>query len=104
MRHVLAAFIGIVSVSLAAQAPPGVLAIRDITVIPATGGPSMPATTVLIRGDRIFSVGPSDAVAIPPGARVIDGTGKYLMPGLIDMHVHLSKTRGSSLGLFVVSG
>jgi len=43
-------------------------------------------------------------VAIPTEARVVDGTGKFLLPGLIDMHVHLSKTRGSALGLFVANG
>ena len=90
--------------ALAAQSPEDLLAIRNVTVVPATGGPSSPATTVLIRGDRIAALGPADAVAIPAGARVVDGTGKFLMPGLIDMHVHLSKTRASALGLFVANG
>jgi len=81
-----------------------VLAIRQVTVIPMTGRASMPAMTVLVRGDRIAAVGPSDDVAIPPGARVVDGTGRFLMPGLIEMHAHLSKTRASAMGLFVLNG
>jgi imidazolonepropionase-like amidohydrolase len=94
--------------TLAAQGPEAeratVLAIRNVTVIAMTGSGSMPATTVVIRGDRIAAIGPSNEVTIPTGARVIDGTGRFLLPGLIDMHAHVSKTRASSLGLFVVNG
>jgi len=95
-------------VALAAQAPPreqvSTLAIRNVTVVPVTGAPSLPATTVVVRGDRIAAIGPANEVAIPTGARVVDGTGRFLLPGFIDMHVHLSKTRASSIGLFVVNG
>lgn len=80
------------------------LAIRNVTVVPATGGPSIHAATVLIRGDRIAVVGPAHAVAIPAGVRVVDGTGQFLLPGLIDLHIHLSKTRGSAMGLLVANG
>ncbi len=104
MLRITAALIALLAVSLVAQTPQGVLAIRNITVVPATGGSSMPAMTVLIRGDRIAAVGPANAVAIPAEARVVDGAGKFLLPGFIDMHVHLSKTRGSALGLFVANG
>src|SRR5688572_24263739 len=90
--------------SFAAQAPRGVLAIRNVTVVAGTGGASMPAMTIIVRGDRIAAIGPAAAVAIPAGARVVDGAGKFLLPGLIDMHVHVSKTRGSALGLFVANG
>jgi imidazolonepropionase-like amidohydrolase len=104
MGKSIAALIALLAGTLVAQTPQGALAIRNVTVVPATGGPSIPATTVLIRGDRIAVVGPSDAVTIPAEARVVDGTGKFLLPGLIDLHVHLSKTRGSALGLFVANG
>lgn len=46
--------------------------------------------TVLVDGDRIVEVGPVDAVAVPEGAVVIDGAGRTLVPGLIDMHTHLA--------------
>ena len=87
-----------------ATAQTDVFAILNVTVVPATGGPPMPATTVVVRGDRIADVGPASDVQVPAGARVIDGSGRFLMPGLIDMHVHLSKTRGSAMGLFVANG
>jgi imidazolonepropionase-like amidohydrolase len=44
--------------------------------------------TVLIRGERIESLGPASHVRVPAGAQVIDGSGKWLIPGLVDAHVH----------------
>lgn len=44
--------------------------------------------SVLVRGDRIVAIGPAVSFATPAGARVIDGTGKFCIPGLIDAHVH----------------
>jgi imidazolonepropionase-like amidohydrolase len=49
--------------------------------------------TVVIEGNGIRDVG--TAVQTPAGARVIDGTGKFLIPGMIDAHVHLRGGRGS---------
>jgi imidazolonepropionase-like amidohydrolase len=80
------------------------LAIRTVTVIPCNGAPAFENATVLIRDDRIAAVGPAAEVTIPAGARIIEGAGKFLVPGLIDMHAHLSKARGSALGLFVANG
>jgi imidazolonepropionase-like amidohydrolase len=45
--------------------------------------------TVLVRGKQIAAVGSSDRIAVPADARIIDGTGGFLMPGLADMHIHL---------------
>ena len=50
--------------------------------------------TVVVRGDRIVSIGAGDRIAVPPGAIVIDGTGRFLMPGLTDAHVHLEAWQG----------
>jgi imidazolonepropionase-like amidohydrolase len=71
------------------------LAIRGATVIPVVGDP-IPNATVLVSGDRIIAVGPTSEIQIPAGARVIDGTGRFLVPGLIEMHGHLSKARASA--------
>ncbi len=49
--------------------------------------------TVIVRGDRIAYVGPTDGTPEVPGARTVDGTGHVLIPGLIDLHTHVSKTR-----------
>jgi imidazolonepropionase-like amidohydrolase len=80
------------------------IAFRNVTVIAGTGAPPTQNATVLVRGDRIAAVGPAAETAIPPEARVIEGNGRYLMPGFIELHSHVSKARGSSLGLFVANG
>ena len=64
-------------------------ALTNAVIIDGTGGTPIENGTVLIRGDRIASVGVSDSVAVPADARVIDVAGKTVMPGLADMHVHL---------------
>jgi hypothetical protein len=71
-------------------ADPGVLAITNVTVIDATGAPPRRRTTVLIRGERIVAVGPARLVPVPRGARVLDGRGRFLIPGLWDMHTHIT--------------
>ena len=65
------------------------LALTGVNVVDVTDGAVHPDQTVLITKNRITAVGPSRSVAVPSGARVIDARGKYLIPGLIDMHVHL---------------
>src|SRR5215218_9059287 len=75
--------------SLAQSAVPQMtIAITDVTLIDATGAPPRPKTTVVIEGDRIAEIRDSDAGAIPSGVSVVDGTGRYLIPGLWDAHVH----------------
>jgi len=69
------------------------LAITHVTVIDVTGGPSRPGMTVLTSDDRITAIGPTDSLVTPPGATVVDGTGKYVIPGLWDMHVHATMDR-----------
>ncbi len=72
-----------------AQAPgPPTLAITHVTVIDMTGTPPRPGMTVVATNGHIVAVGPFDSVPRPPGALVLDGTGKYVIPGLWDMHVH----------------
>jgi len=64
------------------------LVIKRVTVIDATGRGTEPNMTVIVDGDRIVAVGPSRRTHIPRKAVVIDDTGKFLIPGLWDMHVH----------------
>ena len=72
------------------NAPPrSTLAITRVTVIDTTGGPPKSDQTVVVADGRIAAVGPAGAVRPPAEARVIDGTGKFLIPGLWDMHVHV---------------
>lgn len=65
-------------------------AVTHALLIDGRGGPPVPNTTVVMRGDVITSVGPTATTAIPSGARVIDAHGRAILPGLADMHVHLA--------------
>jgi hypothetical protein len=67
-----------------------VLVIENVTLIDGTSRPPAQGVTVVIEGDRIRSVS-TGATAPREGARRIDGTGKYAIPGLMDMHVHLRR-------------
>lgn len=66
-----------------------VIALVGGTVVAIDGGAPVPNATVLIQGERILHVGPADAVAVPTGARIVPMPGKWLLPGLMNMHVHL---------------
>jgi imidazolonepropionase-like amidohydrolase len=68
---------------------PGVFAITDVTVIPMAGDTTLRDATVVVRDGRIAEVGATRNVKVPSGARRVDGRGKYLIPGLADMHTHL---------------
>jgi len=67
---------------------PQSLVIKHVKVIDATGRGPEPNMTVIVDGDRIVAVSPSRRTHIPRKAVVVDGTGKFLIPGLWDMHVH----------------
>jgi imidazolonepropionase-like amidohydrolase len=64
------------------------IAIRDVTIVDAQGGPPQPGMTVLIDGERIAAVGRMNEIGIPEKAQAVNATGKFLVPGLWDMHVH----------------
>jgi imidazolonepropionase-like amidohydrolase len=67
-----------------------ILAITHVTVIDASGAPPQLDSTVIVRGPTILSVGPSVSTPIPKRADVINAAGKFLIPGLADMHMHLT--------------
>ena len=74
---------------VAAAATPSVTALVGGTVVVVDGGPPIPNATVLIDGERIIAVGPAASTPVPVGANVISMVGKWLIPGLMNMHVHL---------------
>lgn len=80
-----------------------VLAVTGVTVIDMTGALPRREMTVVISGDRIIALGTTGKVRIPRTAQVVDGRGKFLIPGLWDMHVHLLKDR-TPLPMFVANG
>lgn len=68
--------------------------ITNVTVMDVEKMKAVPAQTVVVSGDRITAVGPVKKINVPAGATVIDGSGKYLMPGLVDAHVHFFQSGG----------
>lgn len=75
------------------------IAIQDVTVIDVAAAATHPHMTVVIDGERIQSIGK----ATPAGARIVNGAGKFLIPGLWDMHVHLWYKQ-NQLPLFIAYG
>lgn len=71
------------------------------TVIDGNGGPPIENSVVVIQGNKILSVGSKSRTKIPKAAKVIDVTGKYIVPGLIDMHIHYHDWMGE---LFLAHG
>lgn len=90
----------LISVCLCAPAAYSDLLIRDITVVDVKTGSEVPHQSILIRRDRIVAVG--NHVAAPKDSQVVNGAGKYAIPGLWDMRVHLSSEK--QLGHFLSQG
>ncbi len=72
----------------AGPAAQNALAITHVSVIDVASGAINPDNTVLVTGNRITYAGPATSATIPATATVIDGRGKFVIPGLWDMHVH----------------
>ena len=77
-----------VSFLLACSASPPPVVLHDVTVIDGTGTVGRPYQVIVLQGDRISQLGPVDDVEIPDGARVMDFSGKFVVPGFVDLHVH----------------
>lgn len=78
----------LVSAEPRTQQLPDQVAVIHVTVIDATGAKPKHDMTVIITGDRITGLGKTGKVRIPKTAHVVDATGKFLIPGLWDMHIH----------------
>jgi imidazolonepropionase-like amidohydrolase len=85
MKQLLAALLFVTAAAAHAQT----LVLAGGRLIDGYGGPPLDDAVVIIEGNRIKAVGREGAIAIPAGARVIDTNGYTVMPGLMDMHVHL---------------
>jgi len=105
-RSVLAVILvsGLVSSNAAAEST----AFVNVNLIAMLDDRVVPAQTVVVSDGRIVAIGPVDITELPLGAMVVDGTDRYLMPGLVEMHAHIADTRSASLnstlGLFVANG
>jgi imidazolonepropionase-like amidohydrolase len=75
---------------LVAPEASGTFAIVGATLIDGTGTPALPNSTVLVRNGRIAAVGAAGKIPLPPHTRVVHAEGKFLLPGLWEMHTHYS--------------
>ena len=111
-RHTLTLLLIVLLPSvLLAQAKPNnySLVLTHVTIIDMTGAPAKPDMTVVITGNRIAGLGRSGEIQLPQDARVVDASGKYLIPGLWDMHAHTVYDKATDvertlLPLFVANG
>jgi imidazolonepropionase-like amidohydrolase len=70
--------------------PANVVAIKAGRLVDVVNGTVLKDQTIIVNGERIASVGPSASAKVPAGARVIDLSAQTVLPGLIDMHTHLT--------------
>ena len=70
------------------QTTPTVLVLRGGTLVDVASGKEIPDSTIVIRGERIEQIGTAASTAIPEGAQIMEARGKWIVPGLIDSHVH----------------
>lgn len=84
------------------------VAIINVNVIPMTSETVIPAQTVVVRDGTIAAIGAVESVPAPEDAVVIDGTDRYLMPGFVEMHAHVTSTEPADvqplLDLFLANG
>jgi len=95
------------SMVTAAQVSP--VAFVDVTVLPMTGPESIAGQTVVVQDGRVVAVGPAGQIEIPAGATRVDGAGRYLMPGIAEMHGHYAQDPDSQVArdilfLYVANG
>ncbi|MEO1625197.1 MAG: amidohydrolase family protein [Bacteroidota bacterium] len=73
--------------------PKGIVAFTNATIITMEGDEVLDKATLVVEGEKIMAIGPSGTTKIPKSAKIIDCTGKTIMPGLIDVHAHLGAFR-----------
>lgn len=80
------------------------LVFDNVTVIDVEHGTRIPHRRVVIIGDHIRAIGIADSVPVPSGAHVVNANGKYLIPGLWDMHTHSRTATAIFYPLFLANG
>ncbi len=107
MNRSLLVLLLLVSLFAGAASAQDDVAITRVTIVDVERGRLVPDQTVLIAAGRIAAVEPAERAHVPAGVRTIDGREKFLIPGLLDMHVHLTasgKTTEVELPLFIANG
>lgn len=82
-----------VGLELPMDKPAGLVALKGARIISMKGDEVIENGTILIKDNKIEAIGKADDVKIPSGAKVIDCSGKTIMPGMVDVHSHLSTWR-----------
>jgi hypothetical protein len=103
MRLSLALRIALSASALCGRLCAASVVVENVTVIDVASGVLRPHLTAIIEGDRIAALGPQGSVRAPLNARIVDGTGRYLSPGLWDMRVQLLNP-GRQLPAFLAFG
>ena len=86
LKYGLTFIIGLLALTLSGQND---LLIRDISILPMSKDTLLLHKSVLIQNGKIVEIGEKDQIRVPDGATIVPGTGKFLMPGLAEMHSHL---------------
>src|SRR3954454_20200387 len=80
------------------------VAVTDFTLIDPRYGAATPHSSIVIAGDRIAARGPAASTRIPAGARIVRASGKFVIPGLWDMHVHVGEIEEDWFPLYLANG
>lgn len=78
-----------------------ILVLTGGTLIDGRGGAPVVDAVVVTQGDRVVAAGPASRTPVPANAaRIIDARGLYMLPGLIDLHIHFTQQRGADMGKY----
>lgn len=89
MRKGISLIVFVATLVFAAGAAAQVTVLTHATVIDGTGAAARRDFAVVMEGGRIRELGPASSIATPPGAAVVDLTGKFIVPGIINAHGHV---------------
>src|SRR4051812_36029688 len=90
MKQLLAMLVAACATLAAQTIPPSVLVVRAARLIDGAGGAPLTPAMVIVRGERIDAVG--STLTVPAGARVLDLGAATILPGMIDLHTHLTSS------------
>jgi len=91
---VLVGLLALLTLSLAQQSPEEMLVIDHVNIFDGNGGPVIKNGVIIVQGDRIRDIGRRGNIKARPGVTILDASGKFAIPGLIDAHVHFDQSAG----------
>jgi imidazolonepropionase-like amidohydrolase len=94
----------LVLLAAAADAAAQATVLQHVTLIDGTGAQPRGDVTLVLEGGRIRELGPSGSVRAPAGAQIVDGTGKFVVPGIINAHGHVGENRDPQLRQYALYG